>query len=101
MSRRLITKQSAASTTGTISAFTWGDDGFGASTSSTYTVTFSGGTGSGAQFTITRTNRIGGMYYVNNVTLSAGGTGYAVNDALTYVMPADGNTVYVTVTGIV
>lgn len=62
---------------GTITTFTWTDNGLsGPGYTRTYNAT--GGSGTGARFTVTRSTTLG----ITSVTLNAGGTGYKVGDNL-------------------
>ena len=80
MARRLITV-SAGVPSGSILTFTYADNGLLGS-ASTRTYTASGGSGSGAQFTVVRSGG-GANSPITSVTLFAGGSGYAVGNALT------------------
>lgn len=80
MARRLI-NIAISTATGPIATFSWADNGLlGSASTRTYSAT--GGTGSGASFTVVRSG--GGINSpVTNVTLNAAGTGYTVGDFLT------------------
>lgn len=78
MSRRAINIAVVASTGGAVNTFTWVDN---ALTGTGYTRTYNatGGSGTGARFTVTRSQTLG----ITSVTLNAGGTGYVVGNILT------------------
>lgn len=78
MSRRTINIAVVASTGGAVSTFTWVDNGLqGTGYTRIYNAT--GGSGTGAKFTVTRSTTLG----ITSVTLNAGGTGYVVGNTLT------------------
>ena len=97
-----VVASSSGSSAGTITTFTWVDDGNGAATSATFTVAFSGGSGTGATFTVARTTKVANQWYITNVTLSNGGSGYTVGNTLTYTdnNASPVNNITVTVTGV-
>lgn len=91
MSRRLIT---VSSQSGPVSTFTWSDNGL-SGTGYTRTYTATGGMGTGARFTVTRSTTLG----ITSVTLNTAGTGYTVGDNLTVTettAPFDGISITVT-----
>ena len=99
MSRRLITV--SGQKTGPINTFTYAESGLGGTTSTTRTYTPTGGTGTGAQFSVARTTKIGSLWYITSVTLVAAGTGYKVNDSLSIIETVSPNdTITITVTAV-
>lgn len=81
MARRLI-NIAISTATGPIATFSWGDAEASVGPASTRTYSATGGTGSGASFTVVRSGG-GSNSPITNVTLNAAGTGYTVGDLLT------------------
>jgi hypothetical protein len=81
VSRRLITVPAGSGGSGVLT-FTWGSLNGYLGPAGTRTYLAAGGSGSGAQFTVTRSGG-GSNSDITSVTVAVGGSGYAVNNILT------------------
>lgn len=93
MSRRMVIQKTAGAP---VATFSWYDGGL-TGNASTKTYSASGGSGSGARFTVTRTGPSGSAV-ITSVTLSVGGDGYKIGDSLTVIESSSPfDTIYITV----